>query len=159
MDRQKTRERSELCMLRGACRRGTHTFKQTTLKERKEPPTHTQDRKTNTTHTATRQLKTRGKRETRNATNRTDDDRRAAKATAEAKKEREESQKRTNKTRKILNRPPGPLQTTQGQDQRKDLDPGVGMQGARGSKPTDRKGGICKKTLEPNRYIRQSNQL
>ena len=117
-------------MLQSACLRDTHTFKQLTYKKTENPP-RTPKTEKQTQLTQQRGNKDKRKRETRNATNRTDDDRRAAKATAEAKKEKEENQKDGHE--KEPTRPPGPLQTTQGQDQQKDLDPGVGMQGAGGS--------------------------
>ena len=71
------------CMLRGACRRGTHTFSRRLVKKTKENPPRTPTTTKNSTNTATQQQDKR-KKKPRNATNKTDDDRRAAKATAEA---------------------------------------------------------------------------
>ena len=116
-------------MLRGACRRGTHTFKQMTVNKKNPPRTPTTEEKTQ--NTRQRGKKTRNKQAHRH--NRTDDDRRTALAKAEAGTENGSKEKDEKNKQESLNRPPGPLQTTQGQDQRKDLDPGVRIQGARGS--------------------------
>ena len=115
MDRQKTRERSELCMLLGACRQGTHTFKQMTKKKDREPPTHTQDiKKTQLTQQHGRNERRVTRKRATPLTRPTTTGEQHKQKQTEGDRKRNEDQKEKNKESSYQT--PGPLQTTQGQD-------------------------------------------
>ena len=108
--------------------RNTHVYAEDT-KRQKTPHAHPRQKNRHNSHSNTA-TKTRGKgkRATQQTGPTTTEEQQKQQQSEEEKGRRPERKE----TRKSLSRPPGPLQTTQGQDRRTDLDPGVGMQWAGG---------------------------
>ena len=130
MDRQKTkREKQALHAARRLSARNTHVYAEDT-KRKKTPHAHPRQKNRHNSHSNTA-TKTRGKG--KRATQQTGPTTTEEQQKQQQKRGRTRKKTRKNRNEKEPTRPAGPLQTTQGQDQRKDLDPGVGMQGARGS--------------------------
>ena len=142
------RERGALHAARRLSARNTHVLAED-KKRKKTPHAHPRQKNRHKTrsNTATK-TREKGKRATQQT---------GPTTTEEQQKQQQKRGRKRKKTRKNRNekeptRPPGPLQTTQGQDQRKDLDPGVGMQGARGSNIQSEQ-----ETLQKNPWPKQTS--